>query len=107
VSGAATGALAAVESATGVRPETCPWNAYSDPDVVEVLQAHRLNEKHQFFSAFPDNDPPDWLCRAVDIYEAFLDRVRSGVIRKRREDAEKRAASATPAGWVEEGGGRG
>jgi hypothetical protein len=104
--GAAAGALAAVESVTGVRPATCPWHAYSDPDVVAVLRGHRLNETHQFFSSFGD-DPPAWLADAVDYYGGLLERVRAAVRRKRQEEAERQRAGGVPSGWVEEGGGRG
>lgn len=103
--GAAAGALAAVESVTGHRPETCPWRAYSDPEVVQVLRAHGLYEDHQFFQASPD--PPAWLAEAVYFYRAMLDRVRSAVRRKMKEDAERERGARPGPGWVEEGGGRG
>lgn len=102
--GAAAGAIAAVESVTGVRPVTCPWRAYFERDVVEVLHAHRLDEKHQFYAAY-GGDPPAWLATAVDLYGALLERVRSVVRRQRREAAERARAQQAPDGWESEGGG--
>lgn len=105
MSGAAAGAIAAIASVTGTRPETCPWRAYGDADVQEVLAAHRRDEKHQLYQAYPDFDPPAWLVDAVEYYDTALDRVRASVKKSARIEAEKRASRA-PAGWVEDGGGR-
>ena len=78
ISRAAVAGLAAVRSVVGVEPPTCPWRAFGDPRVREVLRCFRWYEKGQVREAWGD-DPPAWLVQALDIFARALDTARADI----------------------------
>lgn len=65
-----------IERVTGFRPAECPWRAFEDPIVSEVLDAYRWFESGQLAIQL-GNDPPAILVEAIGVYHGALNRVWS------------------------------
>ena len=61
---------------TGERPDTCPWRAFQEPLVADVLRAYGLFESGQM-ALWLGADPPAVLVEAVVFYHASVNRVRA------------------------------
>ncbi len=81
--------LAAIEVATGDRPDGCPWRSFRDPFVAEVLSAYRWWKARQLSTRWPD--PPVALLRGIEVYDAALNAVQVHDLRKEREKRETAA----------------
>lgn len=76
-----------VEAITGQRYDGCPWRAYEDPFVGEVLRAYRHWKERSLHLVWGD-DPPVALIRGLEVYDAALNAIRAhdmGEDRKKRE----------------------
>lgn len=76
------------EEATGERPRGCPWRAYADPYVAEVLRAYRWWKAGQLEARYA-GDVPASIAWGVEVYDAALNSVQ---VHDMREDREKREA---------------
>lgn len=86
------------EAATGARPHGCPWSAFRDPFVIEVVRAHAWREDGQLEVRYPRGVPAR-VVRGLEIYRVALNTVRSNDARedrKRREEEARARASAHP-----------
>lgn len=72
-----------MEQLTGEPAEGCPWHAFSDPDVLLVLEAHQHWEQHQAREFWGD-DPEWWLVGAVAHYARALEAVRADDLERNR-----------------------
>jgi len=79
--------LASIERATGSRPHGCPWRAFEDPFVAEVLKAYRWFKANQLSVVWPN--PPAALIRGLEVYDAAVNAVQATDIRDERERREK------------------
>lgn len=87
-------ALGAIESVVGVRPSTCPWRAFYDPLVVEVLDVCTLAEK-SLGASYLGADPPAVLVDAVALYLRCRDAALAHNLEQQRKKSEaERAAQA-------------
>lgn len=80
--------LAGIEEATGTRPDGCPWQAFRDPFVAEVLKAYRWWKGGQLATVW-GADPPAALVRGIEVYDAALNAVQAHDLRKERERREQ------------------
>jgi len=102
------GELGAVKRVMGLAPDTCPWNAFADPEVGEVLRGYDFSEPGQL--AFYAGDDPSWRLvegiqhyhRAVRIARADVDKVR-----KANDPSKKPPRPPRPRGMVSKGVQRG
>lgn len=62
----------------GVKLTTCPWAAFRDPDVIDVLRAH---DWHPNCSEYWGPDPEWWAVEGVTHYHAELARARADAIK--------------------------
>ena len=76
------------EEATGERPSGCPWRAFSDPYVAEVLRAYRWWKAGQLESRYPGGVPAP-IASGVEVYDSALNSVQ---VVDMRADREKREA---------------
>lgn len=90
-----------IESSTGERPPYCPWWAFHEPDVVEVLRCYDYWESGQLREAWGD-DPPYWLWRATHHYHRQLTIVRSESWKLYREESKKDKRARVPQGFTTE-----
>jgi hypothetical protein len=51
----------------GYRPRTCPWRAFEDDAVTDILKADRWAKKGGL-AQFVGADPPNWLVDGLDLY---------------------------------------
>ena len=81
--GAARAARALVEKVTGHPAESvpCPWSAFSDPDVAEVLAAHEFWPNVEIWIG---PDPEWWLVEGLRVYHRALEATRVDVIAMRK-----------------------
>ena len=77
--------LAVVRSVCGTAPRTCPWAAFREPRVQEVMRAYRWAEKGQAREAWGDS-PPAWLKRGVEVFGSALEAAKADVL-----DTERKA----------------
>ena len=71
--------LAVVRAVCGTAPQTCPWAAFREPRVQEVMRAYRWSEKGQAREAWGDS-PPAWLKRGVEVFSAALEAAKADVL---------------------------
>lgn len=89
---------AAIEMLVGHRPHTCPWRAYYEPLVQEVIALSDYVEKGNL-GAVVGNDSPAILIDALTVYRSALNATLSEDRRLRAEKAEReRAARAASRG---------
>lgn len=80
----------------GDEPPACPWWAFHDPDVCEVLNAHDFwGDLSQWWG----DDPPYWLVRGVGHFRKVLNLVEADALKELAKRERDRRAS--------EGGGGG
>jgi|GEM_PF-4169646 len=75
-----------VEKLTGTRAETCPWFAFHDPLVADVLNVYPFFESGQLAFAAGRN-PPALLVEAVREYHAAMGRAADAL--KREKDGQR------------------
>ena len=80
------------ERVTGDRPDGCPWRAYEDPFVGEVLRAYRHWKERQLHLVW-GADPPVALMRGIEVYDAALNAIRANDIREEREKNKRERES--------------
>lgn len=78
------------EEATGERPAGCPWRAFADPYVGEVLRAYRWWKAGQLETRYAGAVPAS-IAWGVEVYDAALNSVQ---VVDMRADREKREADA-------------
>ena len=78
----------AVRIMTGIEPVSCPWRAFSDPYVAEVLRAYRWWKAGQLESRYPGGVPAP-IASGVEVYDSALNSVQ---VVDMRADREKREA---------------
>lgn len=74
------------EAATGERPSGCPWRAFADPYVGEVLRAYRWWKAGQLETKYPAGVPAP-IAWGVEVYDSALNMVQ---VVDARADREKR-----------------
>lgn len=86
--------MGAIERITGHKPSTCPWRAFYDPLVREVLEVFWSIEGGNLGGVIGE-DPPGILVDAIGVFKRALDATQAEDDRLRREEREtKRAAEA-------------
>lgn len=80
--------LEGIEAATGNREVACPWRAFRDPFVSEVLSAYRHWKQRQLALVWGP-DPPAALMQGLEVYDAALNGVQLHDARKERERRER------------------
>lgn len=83
------GANGAIESITGVRPAGCPWRAFYDPLVGEVMQIATLAERGIAMAAL-GNDPPAILIDALALYERCRSQTSAHWLDQKRKEREQK-----------------
>lgn len=85
-----------ISSVAGAEPQTCPWQAFSDPLVVEVLELHRAVGGGTDGGAVPSRalamDPPHVVWEGLNHYVYAAGLIRSHDWQKRED--ERRAEEA-------------
>lgn len=83
------GTLRVIEKITGHRPPTCPWRAYYEPIVREVMDvAWSVDDGNLAATLGPD---PDAVLRdAIGVYRRALSLTKAEEERLAREDAERK-----------------
>jgi len=76
-----------IEKATGTRGSACPWRAFRDPFVGEVLRAYRWFKAGQLAALWPH--PPAALVRGLEVYDAALNGTQAHDIREERKRRER------------------
>ena len=79
--------FAGVEAATGTKGSACPWRAFRDPFVAEVLRAYRWWKAGQLAALWPR--PPLALVRGLEVYDSALNSVQAHDIREERKRRER------------------
>lgn len=74
----------------GQRPVTCPYWAFLDRTVREVLDAYGWFESGQV-GLFAGDDPPNILVEAIGIYHRALNRIRAHDLELARQNTEPRS----------------
>lgn len=79
-----------IEKSTGNRPATCPWWAFRDPDVSEVLKAYDCiagdEGSDELLRQWWGPDPEWWLVAGLNHYKRVLSRVLAESYRLAREN---------------------
>lgn len=78
-----------MKDATGLRQTACPWQAFGDPFVQQVLRAHRWWAKGELATRY-GRPIPEALKQGLDIFDAALSAVTNTDSRADREDREAR-----------------
>lgn len=68
--------------------ETCPWRAWSNPIVLDVLNAAKWFESGQVQLRL-GKDPPHYLLEGIDVYESACARVRADKWERERQKSEQ------------------
>jgi len=79
----------------GQRPHGCPWAAFRDPDVVNVLRAYDFFGSGQCAEWWGE-DPEWWLVEGVRVYHRALGRARADALKVQRQRDEAQGASLPP-----------
>lgn len=84
-----TGVLDTIERVTGQRPDTCPWHAFQDPLVVEVLDLYRMAASDDGVTPalLLPLDPPNEVWEGVSHYHEATLRLRVDARRRAQEKA--------------------
>lgn len=82
------GILSTIGEWTGVRPTTCPWQAFSQPIVRRALIAFDWYDKGQLETFEPDAS--NRLVEAVAFYARASAKVHSKRLRMEREEAQRK-----------------
>lgn len=87
--------LVIIEHITGHAPSTCPWRAFSDPLVREVME-HEWASEAGNLGAVLGTDPPHQLVSALGVFERALKATQADERRIKNDEAEakRRVASA-------------
>lgn len=86
--------LTMIEQVTGHRPPTCPWNAFNEPIVKEVLK-HTWSVTDGNLTVSMGADPSNIVSEAMGVYIRARGAARAEEDRAQREDAKvERAAKA-------------
>lgn len=72
----------------GARPDTCPWRAYSDPLVVDVLRVNRWFESGQV-SLRAGHDPPYVLIEGLEELQGSLNLAKGDKMKVAKQAREK------------------
>lgn len=64
------------EKVTGIRLETCAWRGFSEPQVIQVLDAYQWFKSGQLREHWGD-DPPYWIVKAVAHYHKALENAKA------------------------------
>lgn len=78
-----------IENVTGSAPPTCPWQAFRDPVVHDVLAAFGWYSNGQV-TAMLGADPPAHLIDGLRVYDAAINATRAD---RMDRESEKRARS--------------
>lgn len=73
---------------------TCPWKAYSDPIVLDVLNAAKWFESGQVQLRL-GHDPPHYLLEGIDAYEGACGRAKADKWDRERLSREARQNTKT------------
>lgn len=79
-----------MRNVTGRSTDTCPWTAFGDPVVADIINAHRWYDTGQVH-LFLGSDPPAHLVAGLEMYVAALSATRAD--RMDRESEERRKAT--------------
>ena len=71
--------------------DVCPGYLINRPLIGEIVIAHRSFDKGNWDAMYPD--AANALCEGVEIFSGVLDTYRAWLIRKEREEAERKRAS--------------
>lgn len=83
------GVLDVIENVTGARPPSCPWSAFRDPLVQDVVSAYRFFESGQLSITVGD-DPPPRIVEGVAHYHAAVQHIQMDDMRRQREENRKK-----------------
>lgn len=83
--------LGAIEDWTGDRPPTCPWRAFWDPLVRQVLHAYPWFLKQQL--AIVEPEPSNRLVEGIAHYHHALSAVEFKQIEQERKEAQAKAGA--------------
>ena len=86
---AARGVLVAVERVTGLRPPTCPWRAFYEPVVREVLAVSWACGEANALGAVLGPDPDHKLTAALGVYQRAKVATTADEQRIRDEERER------------------
>jgi len=84
--------LDVIERVTGHAPPTCPWRAYSDPFVAEVM-SHTWAVEHGNLGVTLGEDPPAVLVDGIRAYRMALLSTQAEDRRIARDEAEQKRRS--------------
>ena len=78
----------AIKSYSGESPDTCPWHAFSDKLVIDILNGYAFYESGQL-SEYWGNDPPYIMVEAMREYHMALERVKQKQILQDMENRKR------------------
>lgn len=84
--------LDVIKRVTGAKPHTCPWRAFADPLVIEVMQYVWACDPPVLGAVLPP-DPPAILVDGIAHYRMALLATQAEDARLRRELAERERKS--------------
>lgn len=87
--------LSVIERVAGHRPPTCPWRAFYDPLVQDVL-AVSPHAKRGNLSAALGPDPDNLVVQGVSVYQRAVDATEAdeGELRSQEREAKRKALEA-------------
>ena len=71
-----------MRNVTGHLPDTCPWSAFSDPVVQDVVEAYGWEEQGQL-AMWWGSDPPNHLIEGMHVFKRAVARTRDAERRER------------------------
>jgi hypothetical protein len=84
--------LDVIRRVTGHKPHTCPWRAYYDPLVIEVMRYVWACDPPNLDAVLPEN-APGILVEGIAVYRMALQATLSEDAKLRREKAERERAA--------------
>lgn len=78
-----------LKTLTGYAPDTCPWTAFANPVVADIINAHRWYDTGQV-NLFLGNDPPAHLVAGLELYVSALQSTRADRMDREAEERKKR-----------------
>lgn len=90
--------LTTIERQAGARPPGCPWRAWEEPEVTEVLDLYydaHTGEAAHVASLYPV-DPPAHLLEGVRWYRSCTNRMRAAEQKRREAEREQKSRTSGP-----------
>lgn len=85
----ADAALSSIEKVAGARPDTCPWRAYDDPVISDVLRAYKWLEAGEL-CMWLGEDPPNHIIEGLDHYKTVSNLIEYHEYERQKRERSKK-----------------